>query len=78
MRYLKLILSTILILFVAAIAIWVGVFAAIFSVIAAPILAFWIRYKAKKAASPDAPNQQEPADRAHYKVIEAEYEIIEK
>lgn len=80
MRYLKFVLSSILVLFIAAIVIWLGVFAIIFSLIAAPILAWWVRRKAFKSMSENIHQKDspEPKAKASYKVIEAEYEIIEK
>lgn len=80
MRYLKFLLSSILVLFIAAIVIWLGVFAIIFSLLAAPVLAWWLRRKALKSMSSTVNSNKSPEsqEKASYKVIEAKYEIIEK
>ena len=75
MRYLKFVLSSIIILFVAAIIIWLGVFAIIFSLIAAPVVAWWMKRQALKKMNSTT---SETSSEASYKVIEAKYEIIEK
>lgn len=78
MRYIKIILSALVVMLIATIAIWSGIFILLLSVITAPILAWWISRKAKFTEVKFKETTSETSNKADYKVIEAEYEIIEK
>lgn len=79
MRYIKLVLSIMFILFIAMVAIWSGMFIILFSLIAAPILLWWANRKSVyNFTSGSTTNSEKNTSKVSYKIIEADYEIIDK
>lgn len=77
MRYLKKLLSALVVMAVAAAVIWTGLIVLLFSILAAPMIAWWanrgpkIRFFSKRETKAKTKNLD-------YKVIEADFKIIEK
>lgn len=63
---------------IAAVVIWAGFFVIIFSVISTPLIAWWLKSRAKKTKTSGNKSENHPKTKDSYKLIEAEYEIIEK
>ena len=80
MRYLKLIISLILALVIIVAVIWFGLIILLFSVLIAPFVMWFAKRKLRtNDAQGEAPQSKEkPASAKPYKVIDAEYEIIDK
>jgi len=60
---------------IAVAVIWSGFFVILFSLISTPLLAWWLNKRAKNSANK---NEKTPERHASYKVIDAQYEIIER
>ena len=80
MRYIKLFLSSILAMVIAAIVIWSGIFIVLFSALATPLIAWWVKRRRAARIFParKGKSKKKQTTPEGYKVIEAEFEIIEK
>ncbi len=77
MYYLRIFLYLVLAMIVATVVIWAGIFLIIFTAIAAPIAAWWIRRNNAKSFKVSKPKNNEKKQTSH-KIIEVEYKIIDK
>ena len=80
MRYLKLVISLILALVIIVAVVWFGLVVLLISAIIAPFFIWWVRSRAviNKSVYEETVETKSSNGEAEYKVIDAEYEIIDK